>query len=302
MSAKHNHAIPTLQNEKYLWLALGLTSLFLTVEVIGSWITGSLALLSDAAHMMTDASALVISLTAIRIGKKVADIKRTFGYYRFEILAAAFNSILLFFVAIYIIYEAYDRLKNPPEIQSMGMLIIASLGLIVNLISMKLLFTGKDSSLNIKSAYLEVWSDMLGSLGVIIGAILIKFTNWVWIDSVIAVAIGLWVLPRTWTLLKDTINILLEGVPEGIDLQKLKESITSINGVLGIHELHVWAITSGKISLTAHIVTNDHVNCDEILSNIRNLLQEDFHIVHTTLQHELQTCSSDEKIICTIGG
>lgn len=300
MSNEHIHAIPTLQNEKYLWIALGLTSLFLIVEVIGSWVTGSLALLSDAAHMMTDASALVVSLAAIRIGKKEADIKRTFGYYRLEILAAAFNSILLFFVAIYIIYEAYGRFKNPAEIQSLEMLIIASLGLLVNLISMKLLSTGKDNSLNIKSAYLEVWSDMLGSLGVIIGAILIKLTTWVWIDSVIAVAIGLWVLPRTWILLKDTMNILLEGVPEGIDLEKLKESICKIKGVLNIHELHVWAITSGKVSLTMHVVIDSHENCDAILEEIRRRLREEFSIVHTTLQHELQTCASDD-VVCSIG-
>lgn len=146
-----------------------------------------------------------------------ADSKRTFGYYRFEILAAAFNATLLFVVAIYILYEAWQRLNAAPEVQSMGMLVIASLGLIVNLISMRLLNAGKDSSLNVKGAYLEVWSDMLGSIGVIAAALIIKFTGWAWVDSAVAVAIGLWVLPQTWILLKESLNILLEGVPDGID-------------------------------------------------------------------------------------
>lgn len=299
MSAGHNHAIPTTQNEKYLWIALGLTSLFLVIETVGSWITGSLALLSDAAHMITDASALIISLAAIRVGKKPADTKRTFGYYRFEILAAAFNCILLFAIAIYILYEAYDHLKNPPQIQSSGMLVIAGLGLIINLISMKLLSIGKDHSLNIKSAYLEVWSDMLGSLGVIIGALLIKFTAWTWVDPAIAIAIGLWVLPRTWILLKDTVNILLEGVPKEIDLKQLKASIYQIKGVVNIHELHVWAITSGKVSLTAHIVISGAENCNSILDEVRHLLSTKFGITHTTLQHEVRLCSTEE--LCNIG-
>ncbi len=163
--------------------------------------------------MLTDVTALIIALIAIRISKRPADARRTFGYYRFEILAAAFTAALLFVVALYIIYEAYQRLKQPPEIYSMGMLLIASIGLVVNLASMYFLSNDKDKNLNLKSAYLEVWSDMLGSVGVISAALLIRFTGWSWVDSAIAVLIGLWVLPRTWILLKETINILLEGVP-----------------------------------------------------------------------------------------
>ena len=198
--------------------ALGLTFGFLLAEVIGGVVTGSLALISDAAHMFTDAAALAIALAAIRIARRPADVRRTYGYHRFEILAAAFNALLLFAVALYILFEAYQRFRNPPEIQSTGMLVIASLGLVVNLISIRLLSGGKDSSLNVKGAYLEVWSDLLGSLGVIAGALVIRFTGWAWVDTLIAVAIGFWVLPRTWVLLKDSLNILLEGVPEGIDV------------------------------------------------------------------------------------
>jgi len=172
----HAHSHST-QKQRPLLLALILTSGFLITEVIGGVLTKSLALLSDAAHMLTDVTALTLSLLAIQIGRKAADKLRTFGYYRFEILAAAFNTILLFLVALYILYEAYARLKHPPHIQSLQMLMIATAGLMVNLISMKLLSSGKEESLNIKSAYLEVWSDMLGSIGVIIGALLIQWTG-----------------------------------------------------------------------------------------------------------------------------
>jgi len=177
MGAGRSNGVSAGQNERPLWIALFLTSAVLIAEVVGGILTNSLALISDAAHMFTGSAALVISLTAIRIGKRPADIRRTFGYYRFEILAAAFNSILLFLVALYILFEAYQRLKNPPEVRSTMMLMIASLGLVINVIRMRLLSAGKDASLNVKGAYREVWSDMLGSLGVIAAALIIRWTN-----------------------------------------------------------------------------------------------------------------------------
>ncbi|GAB3384955.1 CDF family zinc transporter CzcD [Massilia agri] len=241
--------------------------------------------------MFTDTAALAISLAAIRIGKRPADSERTFGYYRFEILAAAFNAILLFLVAIYILYEAYQRLNNPPEIQSGTMLLVAAFGLVVNLISMKLLSSGKDSSLNVKGAYLEVWSDMLGSIGVIIGALVIRYTGWSWVDSAIAVAIGLWVLPRTWTLLKASMNVLLEGVPEGLGIAEVKDAITRIPGVDSVHDLHVWSITSGKASLTAHVVQREDVtDAQALLTSIRQLIASKYDIHHCTIQIETTPC------------
>ena len=296
MSVEHNHSDLKASKERPLLFALILTFTFLVAEVVGGLVTGSLALISDAAHMLTDVTALGIALVAIKIARRPADAIRTFGYYRFEILAAAFNTILLFLVAVYILYEAYQRLSHPPEISSIGMLVIASIGLVVNLVSMKLLTAGKDKSLNLKSAYLEVWSDMLGSIGVIIGALIIRFTGWAWVDSIIAVLIGLWVLPRTWVLLKESINVLLEGVPEGIDLKKLKESACQVEGVLDIHELHVWAITSDRISLTAHIVIEQKYDCESVLSNLRKLLASQFGISHTTLQHERKKCFEGEDV------
>lgn len=282
--SSHSHA-KKISKESSLWFALLLTGGFLIAEVIGGILTGSLALLSDAAHMMTDVTALIISLVAIYVGRRPADTTRTFGYYRFEILAATFNAALLFIVAFFILYEAYQRLKNPPEIYSMGMLVIAILGLVINIIAMKLLSHGKEGSLNLKSAYLEVWSDMLSSLGVIIAALIIYYTHITWIDSLVAVLIGLWVLPRTWILLKEAINILLEGVPEGVDIKNIETTILSVDGILEVHDLHVWAITNDKISLTAHLVIPTG-NEEKIQAEVQRILAEQFNITHTTLQIE----------------
>lgn len=292
MSAGHSHALPTTQNQKNLLIALALTSTFLVAEVIGGIVTGSLALLSDAAHMLTDASALAISIAAIHIAKRAADARRTYGYHRFEILAAAFNAIMLFLVAIYILYEAYQRLKSPAEIQSTGMLLVAVIGLIVNLVSMKLLAAGKDASLNVKGAYLEVWSDMLGSVGVIAGAIIIRFTGWTWVDSAIAVAIGLWVLPRTWVLLKESMNILLEGVPEGVSIEEIKAAMLTVPGVVSVHDFHLWALTSGKASMTAHVVYDPSYRPEQqLLPVLKTILATKFTVYHTTLQFETVPCA-----------
>ena len=285
------HAHHTTGNERALWWAFGLTSLFLIAEVIGGLLAGSLALISDAAHMLTDTAGLAIALAAIRIGKRPADGRRTFGYYRFEILAATFNAVLLFLVAIYIIAEAYRRLRQPPEIDSMTMLVIAGVGLVVNLISMRMLRAGKDSSLNVRGAYLEVWSDMLGSIGVIVGALIIRVTGWSFVDSVIAVAIGLWVLPRTWTLLRESLNVLLEGAPQGLGMAEVAQTIGSIPGVSSVHDLHVWSISSGKVSLTVHVV-GDSTLADpfELVRRVRALMAERFEIHHSTVQVEREAC------------
>ena len=281
----HSHAAVTEGNAKKLTIALVLTTTFLIVEVIAGLITQSLALLSDAAHMFTDAAALAIALAAIKIAKRPADNKRTFGYQRFEILAALFNASMLFFVAIYILYEAYQRFTQPPEIQSVGMLIVASLGLVINLISMKILMSSAAESLNMKGAYLEVLSDALGSVGVIIGAVIIYFTNWYWVDTIIAVAIGFWVLPRTWILLKQSINILLEGVPEEVDIEKLRNDLLALDGVESIHQLKVWAITSKNIHLTVHLFA-PNADRKQLHYAAAEMLSHEHGIAEVTLQIE----------------
>lgn len=290
MSAGHSHTHGEVRagHERLLWIALGLTTAFMVAEVVGALITGSLALLSDAAHMFTDSAALAISLVAIMIAKRAADRKRTFGYYRFEILAAAFNAMLLFLVAIYILYEAYQRLREPAEIQTLGMLVIAAIGLVVNLVSMLLLRSGSSESLNVKGAYLEVWSDLLGSIGVIAAALVIRFTGWTWVDSLVAAGIGVWVLPRTWVLLKESINILLQGVPEGINIKKLENALGGIPGVTDLHSLHVWALTSNRNVISAHIVIDSTVTEERrVMEAATELVTHDFGIAHSTIQIEV---------------
>ncbi|MDY7530887.1 cation diffusion facilitator family transporter [Pseudomonas sp. Bout1] len=295
MSAGHSHAQVRAGHERLLWIALALTGSFMIAEVIAAFITASLALLSDAAHMMTDALALGISLVAIQVAKRAADRKRTFGYARFEILAAAFNALLLFAVAFYILYEAYQRLQAPAQVQPTGMLVIAVLGLVVNLISMRLLSAASGESLNVKGAYLEVWSDMLGSIGVIIAALVIIYTGWAWVDSVVAAAIGFWVLPRTWTLLKESMNVLLQGVPHGMDIDKVEQALRGVPGVKDVHDLHIWALTSGKNVLSTHLVADSAQGTEQqILSQVTQLLHEQFDISHATIQVEGDGFQHDE--------
>jgi len=289
MSGGHDHGASST-NEKNLWIVLGLTTAFMIAEVIGGVLTKSLALISDAAHMFTDAAALAIALAAIGIGKRAADRKRSFGYYRFEILAAALNAVVLFLVAGYILYEAYQRFRDPPEIQSVGMLVIGSIGLVVNLIGMRILRSGSATSLNVKGAYLEVWADMLGSIGVILAAIIIYFTQWAWVDAVVAAAIGLWVLPRTWKLLKESLNILLEGVPLDIALDEIEKALLAVPGVGEIHDLHVWALTSGKNSLTVHLVLAEAGEEQAVLQATTDMLASRFSIRHVTVQVEAAAC------------
>ncbi|MGO4776588.1 cation diffusion facilitator family transporter, partial [Lysobacter sp. 2RAB21] len=227
MGSGHDHGTTAIRHERPLWWALGLTGGFLIAEVIGAFLTNSLALLSDAAHMGTDTLALMIALTAVRLSRKPADAKRSFGYVRMEAMGAMANGLMLFAVAAYILWEAVGRFSQPPQIATTGMLVIASLGLAINLIAMRLLSAGSGESLNMKGAYLEVWSDMLGSVAVIAGAIVIRLTGWTVVDPILAVLIGLWVLPRTWTLLREAGNVLMEGVPRGIDLDAVRAVLSS---------------------------------------------------------------------------
>ena len=283
MSSDHTHIGNGAAHTGKLKLALALTSTYLVAEVVGGILTGSLALLSDAAHMLTDVMALIVALVAIRIGQRPADPKRTFGYYRFEILAAAFNAAVLFIVAFYILYQAYRRFQEPPQIESSGMLIVAVIGLAVNLASMWILRSGSEASLNMKGAYLEVWSDALGSVAVIVAAIIIRYTGWWPADPILAVLIGFWVLPRTWKLLSHSINVLLEGVPEGIELEELHDSLAALPGVREVHDLHVWSLTSGRNSMTVHLVSDSP---DISLVSEAQRIAREHDIEHASIQVE----------------
>lgn len=284
----HNHGAGA--SSKRLAIAFALTTAFLLAELVGAIVFKSLALLSDAAHMFTDSAALAIALAAVKIGQRAPDDQRTFGYRRFEILAAAFNAILLFVVAGYILIEGIKRFFNPQPVASVGMLAIASTGLIVNLIAMRILAGGKDDSLNIKGAYLEVWADMLGSLGVIGAAIAIYFTGWTWIDPIVAIAIGLWVLPRTWTLLRDTSHILLQGVPIGFDLKEVRAAIHRVSGVDDVHDLHLWSVAGDDASLTVHVLVQANEEIEGVRLRVAAMIEDRFGIHHATIQAESKPC------------
>lgn len=286
----HHHAHATAANERTLWLVLALTGGFTLVEGVAGWLTGSLALLSDAAHMFTDSAALGVSLVAVRLGRMPADSKRTFGYERFEVLAAALNAALLFLAALYILYAAWHRFHEPAPIQTTGMLVVAALGFGVNLLAARFLHAGSTSNLNMRSAYLEVLSDLAASAGVILAALLIIITGHMWIDPVVAVLIGLWVVPRTWVLFGESVNILLEGVPRGVDLAQVRACILGVPGVCGVHDLHVWAVASRETSLSAHVVVMEATDAEGTLSGVTRALEEQFKIHHTTIQVESGGC------------
>jgi cobalt-zinc-cadmium efflux system protein len=292
MSAGHGHSHGE-SSERGLQIALALTASILVVEAVGAVVTNSLALLSDAAHMLTDVTALVIALLAARLSRRPADNRRTFGYYRLEILAAAANAVALGLAAVYILYEAAQRFQNPQPIASTGMLIVALFGLAANLASMRVLHSHAGHSLNLKGAYLEVWSDALGSAGVIAAAGVIQLTEWTPVDPIVAVLIGLWVLPRSWSLLSESVNILLEGVPRGLELDAIHASLMGIPGVGDVHDLHVWSITTGKNTLTAHLtLDNPAIDPQSVLQRANQAI-ESFGITHSTVQIETVPCHPD---------
>jgi cobalt-zinc-cadmium efflux system protein len=269
------------------WL-LGLTGGFMAIEVIGGLWTGSLALLADAGHMLTDVGGLSMSLLAVWFARKPPTAMNTFGYLRTEILAALANGVVLFLVAGYILYEAFHRIWAPLEILSGPMLVIAVLGLGVNLLGIGLLHRGAQESLNIRGAYLEVLSDALGSVGVIVAAVIIQTTGFALVDPLISVAIGLFILPRTWVLMRQALHVLMEGVPPHLNLQQIETAMTTVPGVRAVHDLHIWTLTSGKEAMSSHVVVDDLTAGDRILRELHRLLHEDFGIEHTTIQLEVE--------------
>lgn len=272
--------------ERPLWWALGLTATVLLVEVVGAWLTNSLALLSDAAHMATDTLALAIALVAVRLARRPPDARRTYGYARFEALGALANGMLLFALAGYILWEAWHRFRTPLPVASLGMLGVAIVGLACNLAAMRLLHAGSGQSLNLKGAYLEVWSDMLGSLAVIIAALVIRFTGWLWVDPLLAVLIGLWVLPRTWLLVREALNVLMEGVPPGVNLAAVRGDLNAHGQVADVHDLHVWALASRTPAMTAHVVVAEGADAAAVRQELVRLLAQRHGIAHVTLQME----------------
>jgi cobalt-zinc-cadmium efflux system protein len=269
-----------------LKIVLLLISSYIAVEVIGGLLTGSLALIADAGHMLTDAGGLALALFAINFSTKPPTPQRTYGFYRIEILAALANGAVLILVSIYIIYDAYGRIIEPPEIQSIPMISIAAIGLAVNLVGIKLLKVHAKDSLNIEGAYLEVLKDTLGSVSIILVGVIIFATKFYLADPIISVGLAFYILPRTWSLMKKSINVLMEGVPMNISYEEVKKAILQIKGVTGVFDMHIWTITSGMDAITAHVVVSDPSKSQTILKEISSILEKRFKITHTTIQIE----------------
>jgi cobalt-zinc-cadmium efflux system protein len=284
----HDHAAGASANRIGIALALNLS--VLGAELAGAWWFGSLALLSDAAHMFTDAAALAIALAALAIAKRPADDKRSFGYRRFEILAAAFNAVLLFVVGGFVLVEGIRRFFDPVPVASFGMMAVASLALVANIAAMAVLSGGRGHSMTVRGAYLEVMADALGALAVIIGAAAIHVTGWQWLDPLLGIGIALWVLPRTWALLRDTTQILLEGVPSRLSLNEVREAIAGAGGVGGVHDLHLWSLAGDDASLTAHVELVDGTEPEGVRVALIRMLDERFSVRHVTLQLEQGPC------------
>ena len=290
----HGGASTGAQHKRSLIWALALTSTYLVAEVVGAIVSGSLALLADAAHMLTDVGGLALALFAIWFASRPATPQKTYGYLRTEILAALANAVVLLLLTVYILYEAYKRFFETPEVLSLPMLIVAVVGLAVNIVSMLILSAGSKESLNLKGAYFEVLADALGSIGVIIASLIIMFTGWTLADPIIGAAIGLFIIPRTWGLLSQAVHILLEGVPVGFDVSKLEVGLKALPGVTNVHDLHVWTITSGIDSMSAHLVVQEDAQQQDVLVAARELLDESFGITHATIQIETAAAAQGE--------
>ena len=281
-------------HRKRLVAAFWLTTVYLVVEVVGGILTHSLALLADAGHMLTDAGGLGLALFAVRVAERPANPELTYGYYRAEILAALANTLVLILLSFYILYEAYRRFQAPPEVRSGAMLIVASVGLLVNITGIQLLHGGSKESLNVKGAYFEVLSDLLGSVGVIAAALVIRFTGWLYADPLISAGIGLFILPRAWRLLREALGILLEGTPSDVNIAALREAVSKIGGVRDVHDLHVWSLTSGINAMSLHVIVDDDSRHDEILRAIQQCATSRFPIAHATVQIDCGGCAETE--------
>ncbi|MDO4783593.1 MAG: cation diffusion facilitator family transporter [Propionibacteriaceae bacterium] len=285
-------------HRKPLLIAFALTASYMVVEfAVGFW-TGSLALISDAAHMGTDVLGLGVALIAITLAARPRTPQRTFGFNRLEVLAAVFNALLLFGVAIFVLIEAARRFTDPPEIPGVPLLVTAVLGLVINLISMRLLSAGQGESLNVRGAYLEVLADAIGSIGVIVSAIIMTTTGWMLADPIMGVALGLFILPRTWRLLRQALSILIEAAPDHVNVSAAEADILAVPGVAGVHDLHVWTITSGQDAATAHVTLADGADSLDVLAKIRTVLSERHNIEHVTVQCEPVGFEAAERGVC----
>ncbi len=299
MSHDHDHRHDhRAGSRRRLALTLLLAAGYMVAEVVGGLLTNSLALLADAGHMLSDVAALGLSLFAVWIAERPPTSKRTYGYYRAEILAALANGATLIAISVYVFVEAYHRLWQPPEVQGPAMLVVAVGGLAVNLVGLWLLHGGRQESLNVHGAWLHVLTDALGSVGAIAAAVLIWAFGWAWADPVASVLIGLLVVYSSWRLLAESVSVLLESAPKGIDVDEVYRTIRGVPGVLAVHDLHVWSITSGLNCLSAHVVAAEGQPHAALLKTLQNEMHEKFGLDHLTIQIDPEGFEEDDRHIC----
>ncbi|GLC90570.1 cation diffusion facilitator family transporter [Lysinibacillus piscis] len=299
----HNHDHTHGTNKKILLLSFIIITSYMVVEAIGGFMTNSLALLSDAGHMLSDAISLGIALLAFTLGEKAANYSKTFGYKRFEILAAVLNGVTLMGIALFIFYEAIERFANPPAVATTGMLIISTIGLLVNILVAWIMMRGGDTeeNLNMRGAFLHVLSDMLGSVGAIIAALLIMFFGWGWADPLASVIVALLVLRSGYYVTKDAVHILMEGTPKHMDVADIVKTIEQA-GIHSIHDLHIWTITSGVNALSCHAVVDEQLTIGESEQLLRKVEHAMVHkgIQHVTIQMETTAHQHDRSILCQL--
>lgn len=273
--------------------ALLISAIYFFAELIAGFLTNSLALLSDAGHMLSDIAALSLSLFAFRMARRPATVQSTYGFHRFEILAALFNGLTLWLIVGIIFAAAYGRLFHPPEVQSQGMMVVAVLGLVVNLVAAMILHRGHHHNLNLRGAFLHVVSDAIGSVGAIVAGAIMLTTGWYLADPLISIFIGVLILFSSWSLVRDSLSVLMQTVPKGIRLEDVRRTIESVDGVSAVHDLHVWAVTSDLFTLSAHAVVSNGGDFHEVLNGIEDTLKLQYNIEHITIQ--LETESREEK-------
>jgi len=282
----HEHARRSMDHRRRLGLVLAITCTILVVEVVGALLSGSLALLADAGHMATDAGGIALSLLAMWFASRPSSPSRTFGFHRLEILAAVANALVLCGVGVYILVETVLRLLEPPVVASGIMLVFGAVGLAGNAASLALLRRGQAESLNLRGAFLEVLNDLFGSAAVLVAGAVIWLTGFQRADAIASAVVGLLILPRTWKLLREALDVLLEATPKGVDLAEVRRHLLDDRGVVDVHDLHAWTITSGMPVLSAHIVVNDPSSSGQILDRLCDCLRGHFDIDHSTIQVE----------------
>ena len=294
--AAHHHDHHRGASQRVLVIVLVLNTIYMIAEIVGGWYSNSLALLSDAGHMFTDVAALVLSLMAVRFASRPATPEKTYGFYRLEILAALANGITLIGLSLIICYEAVHRFRQPEQIEARLMIWIATGGLLINLISAWMLSGSQTESLNLRGVYLHVLSDLFGSVVAIAAGVLVIWRGWTWADPAFSVIISVLIISSSWKLVSDAVNVLLEGTPAHISATMVQQEMLRISGVRGVHDLHIWTITSNRHAVTAHVVINEMSEGPQILRDLRVMLEERFALAHSTIQLEDASLSAVVQI------